>query len=169
MSAEIPNKAASNYLLSAACCLLSVWLGAAAFFSFSVAPSAFGVLRGAQLATADELAGAIVSRVLGVINISGFVLSLLVLALLWLARRRFLWLETALIALVALTTGAGQWIIDARMKTLRAEAGRPLAELAKSDPARVAFDQLHGYSVIVLTIGMLAALCALVVIARRRV
>jgi hypothetical protein len=55
------------------------------------------------------------------------------------------------------------------MKALRAEAGRPLAELAKSDPARVAFDQLHGYSVIVLTIGMLAALCALVVMARRRV
>jgi hypothetical protein len=155
-------------LPSAVCCLLSAWLGAAVFFSAAVAPAAFGVLRGAQVVAADELAGAIVSRVLAVINVSGFVVSLLALAGLWAARRRFLSVETALIAVAALTTGAGRGIIGTRMQTLRAQAGRPLAELAKSDPLRVAFDQLHGYSVIILTIGMIAVLLALILLARVR-
>ena len=161
-----PN-ATGRLLTATAYCLLAAWLGAAVFFSFAVAPAAFGVLRGAQIAAADELAGSIVARVLAIINVSGFIVALLSWTGVWLARSKFLSLESALIALVALTTGAGQWIIDARLKALRAEAGRPLAELAKSAPVRVAFDQLHGYSVIVLTIGMIAALVALILLARR--
>ncbi len=153
--------------------LVAAWTGAAIFFSATVAPAAFGVLRGAQVPNADEWAGAIVSRVLGVVNLSGFVVALLALllglALRQESKRGLFIMETVLLSLVALTTGAGQWIIDARMKALRAVAGRPLAELAKTDAVRVAFDQLHSYSVIVLSIGMLAALAALGVMAVRRV
>ncbi len=161
------HNAKGRLLTATAACFLAAWLGAAVFFSFAVAPVAFGVLRGANVAAADELAGTIVARVLAIINVSGFVIALLSLAFVGLARRRFLSVETALIAVVALTTGAGQWIIGAQLKTLRAEAGRPLAELAKSDSLRVAFDQLHGYSVIILTIGMIAALIALILSGRR--
>ena len=99
-----PN-ATGRLLTVTAYCLLAAWLGAAVFFSFAVAPAAFGVLRGAQLAAADELAGSIVARVLAIINVSGFIVALMSWAGVWLARRKFLSLESALIALVALTTG----------------------------------------------------------------
>ena len=48
--------------------LLGMWLGAAIFFGAAVAPALFGVLRGAGLANANELAGSIVTRLLGFIN-----------------------------------------------------------------------------------------------------
>ena len=165
---RLPLPTAPLPLLTAAV-LLAIWLGAAVFFSFAVAPSAFGVLRGAQVTAADELAGAIVSRVLAIINLSGFVVGLAAALGIFLARRRILTPETVLAGLVALTTGAGQWIIGARLTALRAAAGRPLAKLAKSDPLRAEFDKLHGYSVIVLTIGMMAALLAIIVITRRTI
>ena len=44
--------------------LLGLWLGAAMFFSFAVAPSAFAVLP------ARELAGAIVTRTIGIVRAS---------------------------------------------------------------------------------------------------
>src|SRR5258708_33695941 len=56
--------------------LLGLWLGAAIFFGAAVAPALFGVLRGANLANANELAGTIVSRLLSIINRGGFELSL---------------------------------------------------------------------------------------------
>src|SRR5258706_14878852 len=56
--------------------LLGLWLGAAVFFGAGVAPAVFGVLRGAQLANANELAGMIVQRVLAVINRGGFEIAL---------------------------------------------------------------------------------------------
>jgi hypothetical protein len=46
--------------------------------------------------------------------------------------------------------------------------GRPIDQMAQTDPLRVAFNSLHGYSVFALGIGMLAAVVALLLIARRR-
>ncbi|HEX9918401.1 MAG TPA: DUF4149 domain-containing protein, partial [Pyrinomonadaceae bacterium] len=54
--------------------LVGMWLGAAVLFSFGVAPSAFAVLP------AREWAGAIVTRIIGIVNVSGFALALLLLA-----------------------------------------------------------------------------------------
>src|SRR5205807_7194400 len=59
--------------------LLGLWLGAAIFFGAAVAPALFGVLRGAGLANANELAGSIVTRLLAVINASGFAVGLFLL------------------------------------------------------------------------------------------
>src|SRR5437016_4077393 len=59
--------------------LLGLWLGAAIFFGAAVAPAVFGVLRGAQLSNANELAGMMVQRLLAVINRGGFELSLFLL------------------------------------------------------------------------------------------
>ena len=56
--------------------LLGLWLGAAVFFGAAVAPTVFGVLRGAQLANANELAGMMVQRLLAVINRGGFEIAL---------------------------------------------------------------------------------------------
>ncbi len=145
--------------------LIALWLGAAVFFSFAVAPSAFAVLP------ARELAGAVVGRTLAVVNVGGFAISLLLLVTVPFARslvsRRALLLETVALTVIAVVTAAGQWIITARLEALRARMGRPIDALATDDPLRVAFGSLHGYSVIALSVGMVAALIALLLIARR--
>ena len=56
--------------------LLGLWLGAAVFFGAAVAPTVFGVLRGAQLSNANELAGMMITRILATINRGGFEISL---------------------------------------------------------------------------------------------
>ncbi|HEX8180156.1 MAG TPA: DUF4149 domain-containing protein [Pyrinomonadaceae bacterium] len=146
--------------------LIAVWLGAAVFFSFAVAPSAFTVLP------TRELAGNLVTRTLGVVNVAGLIISLLLLASAFVGRRavrgrRWL-LELFALALVALTTFVGHWLINARLLALRRALGRPIDEVAAGDPLRVAFNSLHGYSVAALTVGMIAGAGALLLIARRR-
>lgn len=145
--------------------LLGVWLGAAVFFSFAVAPGAFAVLP------ARELAGAIVTRTIGIVNVGGFIISLLLLVAAFAGRgaaaKRAWMLEVVALALVALTTGIGHWFIGARMQSLRLLMGRPIDELAQNDPLRLAFNDLHGYSVAAMTTAMLAGLVAFILIARR--
>src|SRR5947209_11713969 len=59
--------------------LLGLWLGAAIFFGAAVAPNLFGVLRPANLANANELAGTSVTRLLAIINRGGFEIGLFLL------------------------------------------------------------------------------------------
>jgi hypothetical protein len=145
--------------------LLGMWLGAAVLFSFAVAPGAFAVLP------ARELAGAIVTRIIGVVNVGGFALTLLLLATAFARRsaatKRAWTVEVIALALVALATGVGHWVVAARMAALRITLGRPIDEVAASDPLRIAFNSLHGYSVAAMTTAMLAAVVAFILIARR--
>jgi Domain of unknown function (DUF4149) len=150
--------------------LLACWFGAALFFGAVVAPAAFGVLRSFGLPNASEIAGGIVTRSLGVVNIAGFVISLLLLAsLLWLRRRSsglsFI-LECVSLGLIALTTAGGHWFIAARMRALRAAMELPIDQIAASDPRRVEFNALHGYSVNALGVAMIAALVAMFLMVR---
>ena len=152
--------------------LIALWLGGAVFFSATVAPSAFGVLRARNVPFANEAAGSIVTRTLSVVNTSGFILALLLLASAFLFRegvkRRALILETISLAILAVATSAGQWLIAARMIALRAAMGRPIDEVAADDPLRVSFNSLHGYSVMTLGLAIIAAAVALLLIARRK-
>jgi hypothetical protein len=152
--------------------LIALWLGAAVFFSAAVAPSAFAVLRACHVLNASEMAGTIVTRTLAILNTSGFFISLLLLASAFLfrarVRARAFYAEVLALALVALMTGAGQWIINARLLALRLAMGRPIDEVDQTNPLRVAFNNLHGFSVIALAVGILAAALALLLIARRR-
>lgn len=151
--------------------LIALWLGAAVFFSAAVAPSAFAVLRGASVPQANHLAGTIVTRTLSIINTGGFIISLILLATAFLfreaARRRAFTTEVISLGIVAVTTALGQWGIAARMLALRRAMGRPIDEVPAGDSLRVAFNSLHGLSVMALGVGMLAALVALLLIARR--
>ena len=148
--------------------LLGMWLGAAVLFSFAVAPGAFAVLP------ARELAGAIVTRIIGVVNVSGFMIALLLLATAFVPGRgaattgRRAWLvEASALVFLALATGVGHWVVSARMAALRVALGKPIDEVAASDPLRLAFNSLHGYSVAAMTTAMLAAVVAFILIARR--
>src|SRR4030088_1926934 len=103
--------------------LRGLWLGAAVFFGAAVAPTVFGVLRGAQLSNANELAGMMVQRLLAVLNRGGFEISLFRRVTAYLKSKS----ETRLIrsaemmslAIMAIRTGVSHWITSARMPALR--------------------------------------------------
>jgi hypothetical protein len=150
--------------------LLACWFGAALFFSAVVAPAAFGVLRSFGLPNANEIAGSIVTRSLSVINIAGFVVALLLLLTLLLRRsfsgRVSFIVEFVCLVIIGLATAVGHWVIAARMRALRAAMVVPIDQVAADDPRRLAFGALHGYSVNALGLAMIAALVALVLMAR---
>lgn len=151
--------------------LLAAWLGAAIYFSAVVAPSVFGVLRSFSLTNANEIAGTLVTRTLAVVNISGFVLSVLLLASTFVlkksyARASFI-LQIILLAIVGAATGLGEWVIASRMRGLRAAMHGQIDQVALTDPNRVAFAALHSYSVSALGIAIIAGLISFFVIANR--
>ena len=146
--------------------LLGVWLGAAIFFSAGVAPSVFSVLRGADLANANALAGSIITRLLTIINQGGFEIGLFLLVmsfftdygqLKWVRYGRIISL-----AMMVIMTGIGQWVIAARMSALRAAMQLPIDQIAADDPRRTEFNNLHRYSVLLLTVALCSGLAAFI-------
>ena len=149
--------------------LLGLWLGAAIFFGAAVAPNLFSVLRNAELPNANELAGSIVTRLLAIVNRGGFEIGLFLVVVRFFAGRSQR-LVTRLVEMISLTilaimTGISQWVISARMLALRAAMQAPIDQVASSDPRRVAFDNLHRYSVDVMAVALVAALIAFIMIA----
>ena len=152
--------------------LLGVWLGAAIFFGAAVAPNLFGVLRAAGLDNANELAGMIVARLLSIINRGGFEIGLfLIVTAFFVSRNRSRlarYVEMISLAIMAIMTGIGQWIISARMGVLRAAMQSPIDRIALDDPRRVEFAALHGYSVTVMGVALVAGLVAFIIIVSAR-
>jgi hypothetical protein len=145
--------------------ILCLWLGAACFFSFGVAPNAFGVLP------SRELAGTLVNRTLATVNYSGFVVGAILLATSFFARPKAnnwrLRLEQCSLFLLTAACAVGQFVIAARLSDLRASIGRPIDELTADAPSRAAFNDLHAYSVRTLIIAMIAAFVAFFLVVRR--
>jgi hypothetical protein len=137
--------------------LLAAWLGAALLVAAVVAPAAFAVLP------SRALAGALVGRVLPVLFWSGMLVGLAVVALTWSLPARG-WRAGAALALVG-ACAAAQLVIAPRIERVRGTAGA-LEALDPSDPRRQAFGRLHGLSVMWMGVGGLAALLALVLLAR---
>ncbi len=151
--------------------LLGAWLGAAIFFGAAVAPSLFDVLRGANLTNANEIAGSIVTRLLAIINRSGFEIGLFAIVTAYFisrGERRFARLiEMISLAIVAIMTGVNQWVLSPRMLALRASMQLPIDQIAHDDPRRLTFDRLHGYSVKMMGAAIIAGLVAFLIMARR--
>jgi Domain of unknown function (DUF4149) len=145
--------------------LVALWLGAALFFSFAVAPSVFSVLP------TRELAGSVVNRTLAIVNYSGLILSLILLASSYVSRQNVnrvkLWLERGILLLLTAACAFGQFVIGARLADLRQQIGRPIDEIAADDPLRIAFNDLHGYSVTILSVALICALIAYFLLANR--
>jgi len=143
--------------------LLGLWLGAMAFFSFVVAPAAFAVLPHQQLA------GALVSRTLGVLEIIGVVTGALLIVVLLFSRERGGKAPLyELIALVLMTVSmlVSHFVVSKRMHEMRMSFGE-IALLAAGDPTRIAFDRLHQYSVWLMGFDILGAIVLIVYLARR--
>jgi hypothetical protein len=142
--------------------LLGLWLGAMAFFSFVVAPGAFAVLPNQQLA------GSMVSRTLGVLEIIGISIGALLIAFLIFARERDRAFLYELIALALMTASmlVSHFFVSGRLHQMRVSLGE-IALLAANDPARLEFDRLHQYSVWLMGFNILGAIALIVYLARR--
>src|SRR5262249_9162561 len=99
--------------------ILGLWLGAMAFFSFVVAPSAFAVLK------QQQLAGELVSRTLGVLEIIGMVIGALLISILIISRERDRAFLYELIALALMTASmlVSHFVVSGRMHELRMSLG----------------------------------------------
>ena len=142
--------------------VLGLWLGAMAFFSFVVAPAAFATLP------QQQLAGALVSRTLGVLEIIGMIIGALLIAILVLSRARdraFLY-ELIALALMTVSMLVSRFAVSRRMHELRVSFGE-IAQLLPNDPSRVEFDRLHQYSVWLMGFNILGAIALIVYLARR--
>jgi hypothetical protein len=144
--------------------LLSFWLGAMSIFSFVVAPAAFAVLP------ERRLAGNVVSRVLGNIEIIGISLGVILLLILLFFRekrgRPFIF-EFIAVALMTISAILSRFVVSSRLRDLRLRHGDQLASLAQSDPVRAGFDQLHQYSVWLMGFNIIAAIVLIALLARR--
>jgi len=131
----------------------ALWLGAALLLAAVVAPAAFAVLP------SRTLAGSLVGRVLPAVFISGCVAGAAVLVLdrsgppLGGAGGRV----TAAVVWIA-ACAVAQFVVAPRIERVRVAAGGAIDALAVAAPLRIAFARLHGVSVGLLGVAMLAAL-----------
>ncbi len=139
--------------------LLGLWVGAMAFFSFFVAPAAFAVLPSTQLA------GQVVSRTLGGLEIFGIITGALLLALVLRSGSRrngaFIF-ELIVVALMTAASVISRFVVSARLHQIRVEFGERLNSLPKTDATKATFDLLHQVSVGLTGFTLLAALALIV-------
>ncbi|MGH7632949.1 MAG: DUF4149 domain-containing protein, partial [Gemmatimonadaceae bacterium] len=140
--------------------ILSLWLGAALFFSLGVARAAF------QILPSRSLAGQLVGHTLPALLLAGVVGGVLTL---WAelrstvrAGRR---LRLLCSASVAILSEAGN-LVGQHVDRLRASVGSGFETLPHADPVRLAFGRWHGIAVLLLGFAMLSAAIALVSAAR---
>jgi hypothetical protein len=139
--------------------LIALWLGAAMLFSFSLAPSAFGILQ------SREIAGSVVSANLSVINYAGLIIGVIVLLSSFISAKGMVgWLERVLLLIFTIACAVGQFVISFQLSQIRSQVGRPIEELSIDEPLRIAFDSLHQYSIWVLGTAMVIALISFILI-----
>jgi len=138
--------------------LLAFWLGAATLFSAVVAPALFDVLP------TRTLAGLVVGRVLPVIFYAGLVIAAVDLVVGLRGSQAIGRIVTD--AAMLITCAAAQFLISPRIERIRAAISGPIEQLDSADPRRVEFGRLHAISVGLLGIAMIAALVAIIALAR---
>ena len=67
--------------------------------------------------------------------------------------------EVISLAIIVIMTAVSHWIISARMQALRAAMG-VIDQTSLADPRRMEFDALHRYSVMAMSVAMIAGLVA---------
>src|ERR1700683_2750424 len=99
---------------------LGTWVGAILYFSFVVAPGAFRTLSNL------DQAGALVGYLIGRLHLAGIVLGVIYLVAAMLAAHSARALGSAAsvcVALMVILTAISQYLVVARMETLRFEMG----------------------------------------------
>ena len=141
--------------------LLGLWLGSMMFFSFAVAPSAFSVLP------TRELAGVLVTSTIAKIEVLGLVIGpllILVKAATWNVTRssnRARILELLLIVVMTAAAALSRFWISPALVSLRASMGGHIDDVPSTDPLRIHFNDLHQYSVGLMSAAMISGLVVL--------
>ena len=129
---------------------IALWLGGGAALMFIAAPAAFS---GSPTPTT---AAAIVGTILTKWHYIAIIVPLFLLIFEWygskLARTaRVVWL------CVALLGAAAQALVDLRIREIRTSSRVAISELRKSDPVRKRFGLLHGVSMALMLMQLIAA------------
>jgi uncharacterized membrane protein YfcA len=136
--------------------LLSLWLGVASLFSFVVAPAAFKALPNSWLA------GNVVNRVLGVTEIIGMIVGVVLLFLLSVAKPPFraLWFQGVVLVLMTLSMALSKFVISTRLHSLREQYGEALFTMPLQGHSGPRFDFAfnHQLSVGLMSFNLLATL-----------
>jgi hypothetical protein len=141
--------------------LTGVWLGSMIFFSFAVAPSAFAVLP------TRELAGAMVTSTIGKVEVLGLVIGpllILIKAASWRARSSSKVnkiLQVVFILVMISAAASSHFWISPQMISLRSAMGGHIDDVPIGDPLRVQFNDLHQYSVALMSTAMIAGFVVL--------
>ncbi len=145
---------------------LAVWIGGIIFFAAAVAPTVFKVLP------TRHLAGAVVTRSLGILHWMGIFCAVvfLVTSMLHTYSARGaahpLALRHLLVYVMLALTLISQFVVSAKMAALRAAMGEiDLVPIA--DARRIAFNQLHAWSTRLESGVLILGLVVLFLVARR--
>ena len=144
--------------------LLSLWFGVMALFSFVVAPAAFKVLP------TPWLAGNLVNRVLGVTEIMGIVVGVILLGLLFAAKPqgRAFWLEGITLLLMTLSMLISKFVVSSYMHAMRLQYGETLSTMPlEASSPRATFAFYHRLSEMLMGFSLLATLLLIVALIRR--
>jgi hypothetical protein len=140
---------------------LAVWLGAGVFMAAAVAPAAFAVLP------TRALAGVLVARILPPLLYSGMFVAVACSTFELVRGRTFASRTRHVMAVVImLSCGVGQFIVDPRIDRIRSQIPGAVESLSIADPRRVEFGRLHGLSVVLLGVAMLAAVTSIVLLSK---
>ena len=138
--------------------LLGVWLGAMGFFSFAVPQSGFAVLP------SRELVGLLVTSTITKVEIIGLVIGglLIVIQLAsWRSRGGAKSVRLILIGVMVVAAALSHFWITPEMVSLRNAMGPALENVPVTDPLKIQFNHLHGYSVGSLMVAMIGGVITL--------
>lgn len=137
------------------------WLGAMAFLSFVVAPTAFATLE------SRHQAGDVVAASLNILYLTGYILGpllVLVSVVTPALRGRLLWAaRTVLLVLMTLSTVIAREFVRVKLLSLRGAMGA-LMNVPAEDPLRLLFQRWHQVSVFLMLFNILAAAVVLLVL-----
>lgn len=136
--------------------VLAVWLGAAVLFAAIVAPALFAVLP------SRAEAGDVVGRVLPVLLYSGLAVTVAVGGREVVRGTR----GRAAAALVGAAASGCALLLGRQIDRVRESISGPVDSLSASDPRRVEFGRLHGMSVGLLGVAMLAVFILIALLVR---
>lgn len=167
-ASEAGSRVGTQIIVFLEALLLSVWLGSMIFFSFAVAPSAFAVLP------TREMAGAMVTSAIGKVEVLGLVIGPL-LILLQIARWRrghssalSKNLQLILVVVMTVAGASSRFWISPKMVSLRVAMGGHIDDVPAGDSLRIQFNDLHQYSVALMTTAMVAGVVVLFLSVRSR-
>ena len=141
--------------------LLGLWIGSMAFFSFAVAPGAFETLG------TREMAGKVVTSNIIKVEWLGLVIGpllILIQAATWKARRgapSVKAIQLILVVVMVLAAALSRLWVTEKMIALRIAMGGIIDNVPDDDPLKLQFNDLHQYSVALMSVALFAGLAAL--------